>query len=220
MLHKMIEIKSLSFAYPHSTALSFPDFSVKDGEHCLLLGESGSGKTTLLHVLGGLLRGYNGSVAVKSVELSSLSETQLDAFRGRHMGFIFQKNHLINALTVEKNLWLAPYLSGAHVNQQRVTEVLQRLGIEQKRKSNVTEISQGQAQRVAIARAVLNKPSVIIADEPTSALDDKSCEHVINLLLEVATENNASLIIATHDQRLKDKISNKVLLSSGLHNTH
>jgi ABC-type lipoprotein export system ATPase subunit len=216
----MINVKSLSYSYPTGNALSFSSFAVKDGDHCLLLGESGSGKTTLLHLLGGLLRGYQGSIVLNGVELSALSETQLDKFRGRQLGFIFQKNHLISALSVEENLLLAPYMAGTKVSGQRVTEVLQRLGIDQKRKSRITEISQGQAQRVAIARAILNKPSVILADEPTSALDDKSCEHVIKLLLEVAGESNASLLIATHDQRLKEKFTNNVLVAASRQTIH
>jgi ABC-type lipoprotein export system ATPase subunit len=209
----MIESKNLSFSYTKDSSIHFPDLAIQQGEHCLLLGQSGSGKTTLLHLLGGLLRNYTGSMQVLQQELSSLSESALDHFRGKNVGFIFQKNHLISALTVEKNLLLAPYLAGQPASVERITTLLQRLGMEHKRNANVTKISQGQAQRVAIARAVLNSPSIILADEPTSALDDKSCDHVITLLMEVATEQKASLIIATHDQRLKDKIKKQVLLS-------
>lgn len=212
----MIESKNLSFSYTKDSSIRFPDLSIQQGEHCLLLGQSGSGKTTLLHLLGGLLRNYSGSMQVLQQELSSFSESTLDHFRGKNIGFIFQKNHLISALTVEKNLFLASYLAGQSASSERVISLLQRLGMENKKDASVTKISQGQAQRVAIARAVLNKPSVILADEPTSALDDKSCDQVISLLLEVANEHNASLIIATHDQRLKDKIKKQVLLSSSL----
>lgn len=208
----MIESKNLSFSYLKDSSIRFPDLTIQQGEHCLLLGQSGSGKTTLLHLLGGLLRNYSGSMQVLQQELSSLSESTLDHFRGKNIGFIFQKNHLISALTVEKNLLLAPYLAGEPASVERIESLLQRLGIENKKTASVTKISQGQAQRVAIARAILNKPSIILADEPTSALDDKSCEQVINLLMEVASEHNASLIIATHDQRLKDKIKKQVFL--------
>jgi ABC-type lipoprotein export system ATPase subunit len=211
----MIESKNLSFSYSKEVAIRFPDLFIEQGEHCLLLGQSGSGKTTLLHLLGGLLRNYTGSVQVLKQELLSLSEGTLDHFRGKNMGFIFQKNHLVSALSVEKNLLLAPYLAGEPVSEERVTILLQHLGIENKRNSNVTKISMGQAQRVAIARAVMNKPSIILADEPTSALDDISCNQVIDLLMDVAKEHNATLIIATHDQRLKDKVKKQVLLSSG-----
>lgn len=210
----MVEIQDLTFKYSKGSPIQFPNLTVAQGEHCLLLGQSGSGKTTLLHILGGLLRNYSGSIKVANQELARMSESALDHFRGTNIGFVFQKNHLISALSVEKNILLAPYLSGSEVEHERVTEVLERLGISQKRKSAVTEISQGQAQRVAMARAILTKPALILADEPTSALDDKSCEQVIQLLLDVANEYRSTLVIATHDQRLKDKITKQVLLTS------
>ncbi|NJM24899.1 MAG: ATP-binding cassette domain-containing protein, partial [Bacteroidia bacterium] len=144
----MISARGLRFSYGTHT-LAFPDFEIGQSEPCLLLGESGSGKTTLLHILGGLRRGYEGSVRVAGLELSSLSETQLDKFRGQRMGFVFQKNHLLGALTVEENLLMAPYLSGLKADRQRVDETLARLNLADKRKSKVSEISQGQAQRVA-----------------------------------------------------------------------
>ncbi|MFD0998926.1 ABC transporter ATP-binding protein [Ohtaekwangia kribbensis] len=210
----MISVQNLSFQYAAGNAIQFPDFTVTRGEHCLLLGESGSGKTTLLHLLGGLLRHYSGSLKIEDTELAQLSEASLDRFRGQNIGFIFQRNHLINALTVEKNLMMAPYLAGLKIESERITEVLSGLGLAEKRKSRVTQLSHGQAQRVAIARAVLNKPSIIFADEPTSALDDKNCERVIHLLMDVANQHQSTLLVATHDQRLKDKISNQVRLSS------
>lgn len=210
----MIQVKNLSYSYNRDVALRFPDFTLQRGEHCLLLGESGSGKTTLLHIVSGLLRNYSGSVIIENTELASLSETALDKFRGRNIGFIFQRNHLIQALTVEKNLLMAPYLADVHVQEAQMQTVLTELALETKRKSKVTELSQGQAQRVAIARALLNNPPLIIADEPTSALDDKNCERVITLLLEVANRHSATLLIATHDQRLKDKIQNQIVLQA------
>ncbi len=208
----MVNISNLSFSYTPLQTLSFPSLSLRKGEHCLLLGESGSGKTTLLHLLGGLLRGYSGNLQLNNTELRSLSESELDKFRGRNIGFIFQKNHLISALSVEKNIWMAPYLAGIPIDHNSTHEVLKELGLVEKLSSEVTEISQGQAQRVAIARAVVNHPAVILADEPTSALDDKNCERVINLLLDVATRHNSTLVIATHDQRLKNKIDKHISL--------
>jgi ABC-type lipoprotein export system ATPase subunit len=208
----MISVSGLSFRYNNATAIQFPDISVKQGEHALLLGESGSGKTTLLHLMGGLLRGYSGSIQLDGTELSSLSESKLDVFRGQHVGFVFQRNHLITALSVEKNLMLSPYLAGLIIDTKRIDEVLEGLGLSEKRKSQVNELSHGEAQRVAIARAILNRPSILFADEPTSALDDKNCGRVIDLLLNVATQNKSTLIVATHDQRVKDKISKQVHL--------
>jgi putative ABC transport system ATP-binding protein len=208
----MVSASNLEFNYSPSTNLVFPSFSIGKGEKCLLLGSSGSGKSTLLYLLGGLLRNYAGSISINDVKLETLSEQALDKFRGQHIGFIFQKNHLITALTVEENLMMSPFLAGLKVDRKRVNEMLGLLGIADKRTSKVTELSQGQAQRVAIARAVINHPSIILADEPTSALDDDHCVDVISLLVSVASVNDATLVIATHDQRLKDKISGRIIL--------
>lgn len=209
----MIRTSSIRYTYPSAVEMNFPDLTVPSGGHFLLLGESGSGKTTLLHLLGGLLKVQQGKVEVNGTELSTLSESRLDHFRGKHYGFIFQRNHLLAALTVEQNLLMAPYLAGLKQDAQRVAEVLQELGIADQRKKRIHELSLGQAQRVAIARAVLNKPAVILADEPTSALDDKNCERVTDLLLNVAQQHQSILIIATHDHRLKQKVNTVIHLS-------
>lgn len=213
---QMISVSDLSFKYSPSSVLAFPDFTVNSGEHFLLLGESGSGKTTLLYLLGGLLRNYSGLIKIQNVRLGDLSEHELDKFRGQTMGFIFQRNHLINALTVEQNLMMPAFLAGVPTNSGRIEMVLASLGIADKCKSKVTHLSQGQAQRVAIARAVINRPAIILADEPTSALDDKHCNSVISLLMDVARQNNATLLIATHDQRLKDMVKTQIVLNAEL----
>jgi putative ABC transport system ATP-binding protein len=210
----MISVTNLSYAYPGQPAIRFADFACRQGEHLLLLGESGSGKTTLLHLLGGLLRIQQGVINIDGTNLATLTERQLDAFRGKNFGFIFQKNHLVSALPVKKNLDLASYLAGKNADTNRSTELLGLLGMQAKAGAHVRTLSQGQAQRVAIARAVMNQPSIILADEPTSALDDKNCYRVIDLLLEVARQSNATLVIATHDHRLTSKISNHLRLAS------
>ena len=208
----MIKTTSLSYSYNFEKEISFKDLLIEKGEQFLLLGESGSGKTTLLHLLGGLLKSQRGNIEVGGTDIANLSESNLDRFRGKHYGFIFQRNHLIQALTVEKNLLMAPFLAGLEQDSARIDEVLEQLGIGEKKHARIQDLSLGQAQRVAIARAVLNKPAIIIADEPTSALDDKNCDKVSDLLISVAQQNNATLIIATHDQRLRSKISNLIQL--------
>lgn len=209
----MIQVSNLSYQYGDGKVLKFPDLKLAEGQHTLILGESGSGKTTMLHLLGGLLKSQNGSIKLEGTELSTLSHRELDRFRGKHIGFIFQKNHLISALTVRKNLLLSPFLAGVPQNLSRVEEILNQLGLHDKLNSKVTELSQGQQQRVAIARSVVNNPHVILADEPTSALDDKNCEKVMQLLFETVDKNKATLIVATHDQRIKNMIGNQVVLN-------
>lgn len=208
----MISVSNLVYTYPGGKAIAFADFALRRGEHWLLLGESGSGKTTLLHLLGGLLKSQQGVIDVDNTNIAALSEAALDRFRGKYFGFIFQKNHLISALTVKKNLLMAPFLSGTQADESRVEEALQQLGLPDKHNARISELSYGQAQRVAIARAVINRPPIILADEPTSALDDRNCNRVSHLLLSVAQQNNATLVIATHDQRLKSIINNQINL--------
>jgi ABC-type lipoprotein export system ATPase subunit len=209
----MVSVKGLSYSYSPEKKIHFADFEIMKGEPWLLLGDSGSGKTTLLHLIGGLLKSHQGTVQINEIDITKLSEPQLDHFRGKQLGFIFQKNHLINALTVEENLMMAPFLAKKKQDMSRVSEVLDQLGLADKKKSRIQELSQGQSQRVAIARAILNKPSIILADEPTSALDDKSCDKVIELLLGVASQSTSTLIIATHDQRLKGRVNKQMILS-------
>ena len=209
----MVSVKGLSYGYTPEKKIHFQDFAILKGEHWLLLGQSGCGKTTLLHLLGGLLKSQQGIIEVNETDITNLSDSELDHFRGKHFGFIFQKNHLINALTVEENLLMAPFLASLKQDKNRVVEVLEQLGLADKKRSRIQELSQGQSQRVAIARAMLNKPSIILADEPTSALDDKNCDKVIELLLAVASQSKATLIIATHDQRLKSRVNKQLILT-------
>jgi ABC-type lipoprotein export system ATPase subunit len=213
----MIKVEGLTYCYSglNNEEISFPDFSLTQGSHCLLLGESGSGKTTLLHLLGGLLRPSHGKIEIVDEDIALLSETELDQFRAKHLGFIFQKNHLISALTVKQNLLMAPFLAGKKQDFGRIEEVLGELGLSSKYNSKVTELSQGQAQRVAIARAMINKPALILADEPTSSLDDKNCQRVIDLLLSLANQNKSTLLVATHDQRLKERFVNRIEIKAG-----
>ncbi|MBS1543076.1 MAG: ABC transporter ATP-binding protein [Bacteroidetes bacterium] len=209
----MIRIEALRYRYPGQREIAFADFSLSEGEPWLLLGQSGSGKTTLLHLIGGLLRSQQGQIIIKDTNISGLSEAALDRFRGQHIGFVFQRNHLISALSVRQNLLLAPYLAGVRQDAGRVEAVLEQLGISDKADVNVRELSYGQAQRVAIARALLNRPTVILADEPTSALDDNNCDKVIDLLLDASRLNNTTLVVATHDHRLKHKIPHQINLA-------
>jgi putative ABC transport system ATP-binding protein len=208
----MIRIKGTSYEYPGGTRMAFPDFHIAKGKHGLLLGNSGSGKTTLIHLMGGLLRGHEGRIEVSGVDLASLTEHGLDQYRGRHFGFVFQRNHLIASLTVEQNLLAAPFFAGLPQKKEEVNALLKELGLDARRHARIRELSHGQAQRVAIARALVNKPTLILADEPTSALDDKNCDTVIRLLLDASTSHGATLVVATHDQRLKSVFPFKVEL--------
>lgn len=202
----LLEATSLKFAHPGQETLAFPDIQVDAGEALLVLGKSGSGKTTLLHLLAGLLQPNQGQIHLDGIQLSSLSGQKLDLFRGKNIGIVFQKPHLIAALSVRQNLELTHFFSKK--NGQQIDLLLEDLGIAHKANSSVLTLSEGEAQRVSIARALANHPKLILADEPTSSLDDENAEKVIHLLLEQAAKIGAALILVTHDQRVKNQVSN------------
>jgi putative ABC transport system ATP-binding protein len=208
----VINIRSLQHQYKEGLVLTFNDWTINQGEHWLMLGGSGSGKTTLLHILTGLLKPSQGEVVINDAAIYRLSNTQLDHFRGKHIGFIFQRPHLIKSLTVIENLILAQSLAGLKISRQRIDEVLTSLDIDDKKYSYPAELSQGQLQRVSIARAVVNKPALIMADEPTSSLDDKNAAAVLDLLVSQAEQGGSTLIIATHDNRVKTRIEKAYLV--------
>lgn len=201
----MIHLENIRHQYNGQTVLTLPRFACAEGDHWLILGNSGSGKTTLLHIIAGLLTPVEGRVRIADAELSAMGGAARDRFRGRHIGIVFQQLHLLPTLTVGENLFLAPYLAGLPQRRERVEEVLQSLAIADKLHAYPGQLSYGQRQRVAIARAVINNPRLILADEPTSALDDHHCQQVLDLLLEQARRHQATLVIATHDRRLKDR---------------
>ncbi|HLS38984.1 MAG TPA: ATP-binding cassette domain-containing protein [Sphingobacterium bovisgrunnientis] len=199
----MISSENLTFKYSNSAELSFPSVHVEKHNHSLLLGESGSGKTTLLHLLGGLSQPKSGKVSINETDIYSLSEQERDLFRAKNMGFIFQDAHLLKNLTIEENILLAQYLAKEKQNKKAVADILDKLQIREKSNSYPNQLSRGQLQRAAIARAVINNPKVLIADEPTAALDDSNTKYAMDLLLEIAANYDATLLIATHDTRIK-----------------
>ncbi len=200
----MLQTTSLTKAFATGTTLHFPDWNVRAGERWLLLGESGCGKTTLLHMLAGLLKPARGNVVVNATDLYALPPRELDRFRGEHIGIVFQQPHLIRSMTVEENLVLAQSFTGGKKDVSRIREVLGVLDMGHKRRSYPHELSQGQAQRVGIARAIVHKPAVLLADEPTSSLDNRNADAVIRLLSELAASTGSTLVISTHDDRVKD----------------
>lgn len=210
----MIVIESLVHTYPNGKEISFADAKFPDNDNWLILGDSGSGKSTLLNIMTGLLAPTKGKVFVNENNLYRLGG-KLDKFRAKHMGIVFQKPYFIQSLNVLENLLLTQSLAGQANNTNRITEVLESLGLIDKLNSYTKELSVGQLQRLSIARAVLNKPSILFADEPTASLDDRNTGKVLDLLINQAGIQNASLIVATHDKRVKDSISNIYYVSGG-----
>jgi putative ABC transport system ATP-binding protein len=210
----MIQIEQLEFSYGHQTILHIPQWQLQQGEHCLFLGKSGSGKSTLLHLLAGLIKPSKGTVIIANTRLSGLKPSEADSFRGKNIGLVFQKPHLVGAMSVQENLLLAQYAAGLPADTKRADNVLEELNLSHRKYARVYQLSQGEAQRVTIARALLNKPRIILADEPTSSLDDDNCEAVLQLLQTQAARYQATLAISTHDQRIKGRISTHLHLGS------
>ena len=206
----MLETKNLRFKYDNNLELNFPNIKTSK-ENLLILGASGVGKTTFLHLLSGLLKPMDGEIDLLGTKISRLKMSEMDRFRGKNIGIVFQKPHFINSLTVKENLQLAQYISKKSDNN-RVQSLLESLGIEDKANKKTQNLSQGEKQRVSIALAIVNSPKLILADEPTSSLDDLNCDKVINILKNQASKYKAKLIIITHDYRLKKHFKNTLSL--------
>ncbi|OHX67659.1 ABC transporter ATP-binding protein [Flammeovirga pacifica] len=213
----MIHIQQLKYKYPKGIEISFPDFEIKSGEEILILGASGCGKTTLLHVLGGLLPVTSGKVIINDIDITLLKGNKIDQFRGENIGVIFQKPHFARALTLHENLAFAQKAAGRKVDHKRIHHLLDRLGISQHIDKSPSKMSEGEKQRMSVAMALINKPALLLADEPTASLDDEHANEVIQLLREMASEENSALVIVTHDSRLKEAFAERTLTLSKLH---
>ncbi len=208
----MLEIRDLRHEYAGRTVLRVPSWEIAPGESGLVLGPSGSGKSTLLAAIAGLLSPTAGSVRVAGQDVTRLGPAARDRFRARHVGLVLQTLHLVGVLTVRDNLLLARRLAGLPPDEAAVEALLASLGLGGYGGRRARELSVGEAQRVAIARAVVNRPGLILADEPTSALDDANCERAIDLLAGQAAACGASLVVATHDRRIRGRFARSLAL--------
>jgi putative ABC transport system ATP-binding protein len=199
----MISVRGLEHRYGDSVVLQVPQWSVPDGGRCLVIGRSGSGKSTLLHILAGLQRPSAGEVSVGGREVFSCRPSEIDRWRGATIGIVLQALHLVAHLDVRGNLRLAQYLAGLPRDERAIEESLAALGVADKAARKPRELSQGEQQRVAVARAVVNRPKLLLADEPTANLDDQAAAQAIELLMREAARAGASLVVATHDARVK-----------------
>lgn len=208
----MIISKNLKFSYSSQKRFNFPDIHCNDKETLLILGQSGKGKTTLLHLLALLLRPESGEIHIAGNEITSLSSSRITQIRAKNIGIIFQRAHFTGSLSVLDNILLPNYFSGQKQDKKKAQYLAEELGFAEHLAKKTNQLSQGEQQRVSIARALMNNPNVILADEPTSSLDDNNCRKVIELLKTQSALIGASLVVVTHDQRLKDEFSNQVFL--------
>jgi putative ABC transport system ATP-binding protein len=193
------------------------DLDVGAGEVVLIMGPSGSGKTTLLLMLGAMLRPSDGSIVVDGIDLATAPERRLPALRARHLGFVFHDFNLLSALTAAENVELACNFAGTLGKQARARarDLLERVGLSNRLDFRPDQLSGGEKQRVAIARALANDPKLILADEPTANLDSSHGRDIARLLRRLAVEDRRSVIIVSHDDRLREVADRVLWLEDG-----
>ena len=200
-----IHIERLNFSYPKSsTIIKLEELKVETHERVFLHGKSGSGKTTLLSLIAGILPCQEGKISIQGNSLSEISSYQIDSFRGKNLGFIFQNFNLIPYLSVLENILLPAKLQGrAKQLEARANQLIKELNIQSRIDTKASQLSVGQQQRVAAARALLLEPPLIIADEPTSSLDEENVDEFMKLLLKQWNQKPFTLLFVSHDQRLQ-----------------
>ena len=210
---KLLEIQKLCKTYGSGEtavqALKNVSFSVQRGEYVAIVGESGSGKSTLLNCIGALDTPTSGEIRIDGHNLFTLKEKERTIFRRRNIGFIFQSFQLVAELTVEQNIIFPLLLDYCKPDPAVVEEILEILGLENRRRHLPNQLSGGQQQRVAIARALITKPAIILADEPTGNLDSRTSADVLGLLKATSSKFHQTLVMITHNNdiaRLADRI--------------
>ena len=189
--------------------------SGEKGEFLAIIGPSGSGKSTLLHILGGVDRPTAGKVYVDGQDVYAQSDEQLAIFRRRQVGLIYQFYNLIPVLTAAENMTLPVLLDGRKVNEDRLEELLDTLGLRDRRKNLPNQLSGGQQQRVSIGRALMNAPAVVLADEPTGNLDSKNSQEIVQLLKYSNRHYGQTLIVITHDESIALQADRIIAIEDG-----
>jgi len=196
-------------------ALNDVSFSVEKGEFVAIVGQSGSGKSTLLHIIGGVDKPTSGHVFVDGQDVHRKNREQLAIFRRRQVGLIYQFYNLIPVLNVVENIVLPIRLDGQEVNEERVNELLEELGLTERRKHLPSQLSGGQQQRVSIGRAIINAPAIVLADEPTGNLDSKSGQEIIELLKLSNKKYGQTLLMITHDENIALQADRIIRIADG-----
>lgn len=209
MIHFSGVEKRFSGANGHS--IQFPNLNVNAGEHLAITGESGTGKTTMLNLIAGLIVPNKGKVEVRSVEVSSMSESERDQFRAAHVGYIFQSFNLISGFTALENVLLGMVFGSRRADRNKAEYLLEKVGLKDRMKNNPDQLSTGQQQRVAIARALVNDPEIILADEPTGNLDPKTTREILSLLDDICS--GKTLMIVTHEPEVAESFQKTLHLS-------
>lgn len=216
---KILEIKNLCKEYGKGEikvdALKNVSFDVEQGEFVAIVGPSGSGKSTLLHILGGVDTPTSGEVIISGTDIGKLNENNLAIFRRRQIGLIYQFYNLIPILNVEENMTLPILLDGKKPDKKLLKDLVDKLGLKDRLKHLPNQLSGGQQQRVSIGRALINHPALLLADEPTGNLDSKNSKEIISLLRKFNRENNQTVIIITHDERIALSADRVITIEDG-----
>lgn len=217
---EIVRIENLNKSYGKGNtkvdALKRVNLTIEQGEFVAVVGPSGSGKSTLLHLLGGVDRPTGGKVYVDGVDIYGLSEKELAIFRRRKVGFIFQFYNLVPVLTAEENILLPLLLDSKKVNKKHVEELIDILGLQERRDHLPNELSGGQQQRVSIGRALAYNPSIVLADEPTGNLDSRNSKEIIDLLKISVRKYNQTLILITHDLNIANQADRIITIEDGV----
>lgn len=196
-------------------AVNDVSLSVFQGEFVAVVGSSGSGKSTLMHMLGGVDRPTSGQVFIEDNDIYKMDDDKLAIFRRRQVGLIYQFHNLIPTLSVVENMTLPVLMDKRKVNQKRLNELLELLGLQDRKTHLPNQLSGGQQQRVAIGRALMNAPAVMLADEPTGSLDSRNGQEIIRLLKESHRKYHQSLIIVTHDENIALQADRIISIADG-----
>ncbi|MFT4718565.1 MAG: ABC-type lipoprotein export system ATPase subunit [Rickettsiales bacterium] len=208
----MLTCSNISYKIKDKTIIGNISFNLKSGDHLLILGPSGSGKTTLLCLLAALTKPTSGNIEYDGCDIYKLKPEKRDQFRGKNLGIIFQNFHLIKSLDVYQNIVLPAQMSDGKIDPEQINYYLKELDLEDQARQKISTLSVGQSQKLAVIRSFINKPKWILCDEPTSALDDANTDKLLKLLKSEAKKNKSSLIIVTHDKRVKSHFENNKII--------
>ena len=215
----MIELKNITKTVRSGdedlTILDNVSIKIPDGQFVAVTGASGSGKSTLLGLIAGLDGPTSGQIFIDDDEITSEKEDKLAEIRSRKIGFIFQSFHLIPSLTAFENVLIPMEILGLSDSRERAQQLIRDVGLENRGHHYPAELSGGEQQRVAIARAFANSPTILLADEPTGNLDSKNGEHIFELMTKLHRQNNATLVLVTHDRMLADSADRQIILKDG-----
>ncbi len=215
----ILKVENLSKIYGEkdtkTIAVDNVSFEVEKGEFVAIVGTSGSGKSTLLHMIGGVDKPTSGTIEINGVNIYELDEAKQAEFRRREVALIYQFYNLIPVLNVEENMCLPIKLDNKKVDEQKLSEMIETLGLKERRKNLPNELSGGQQQRVAIGRSLIQNPAILLADEPTGNLDSQNSKEIIELLKKSNKEYNQTIILVTHDEEIAKQADRIITINDG-----